>query len=52
MFNSAILFETGNFYFFLYHPWLLLSKLAQGVKYLTCIREKAGSNFYRDTDFS
>jgi hypothetical protein len=52
MFNSAILSETGNFYFFLYHPWLLLSKLAQGVKYLTCIREKAGSNFYRDTDFS
>jgi len=38
--------------FFLYHPWLLQCRLAQGVTYLTCIREMADSNFYRDTDFS
>jgi hypothetical protein len=50
--NSAILYATGNFYFCLYHPWLLQSRLAQGVKYLTCIRDMAGSNVYRDTDFS
>ena len=50
--NSAIISETGHFYFFWYHSWLLQSRLDQGVKYLTYIRKMAVSNFYRDTDFS